>query len=198
MCRPSSPARRSAWLLLAIPILLAACAAPPNKEIGDAQTALKAAQAAGAEQYASESYAAAADAYRRANEAVLAGDYRLALNLALESRDYSQTASRQAADLNVRARDDVQRAITDAATMLAQAVTKLEAAERANVTHRSVREARQTVARVSDDVQKAGTALRAGNYVAAKPLLAKVNQTLLAVIAELDKVTPAQSRRPRP
>jgi len=73
-------------------LLVTACAAPPNREIADAQQALAAAKAAGAERYASDTYRAATEAYRLANEAVGTGDYRLALNRALESRAHAQTA----------------------------------------------------------------------------------------------------------
>src|SRR5688572_5406 len=92
-----SPCATAAAGCLAM-LLVTACAAPPNREIADAQQALAAAKAAGAERYASDTYRAATEAYRLANEAVGTGDYRLALNRALESRDHAQRASRTAED----------------------------------------------------------------------------------------------------
>lgn len=182
---------------MALPLLSLACAAPPNKEIGDAQNALKAAQAGGAQQYAPESYAEAEDAYRRANQAVLAGDYRLALNYALESREHAQNATRQSADANVRARDEVQRLMIDVTGLLAQTVALTEQAERANVSPRVVREARQSLAQLNGDVQKASAAMAEKNYVGARPLLLGVKERLEKTNASVQRVMPAQSSKRR-
>ena len=197
MCRWSPRATWIRLLLVALPLLCAACAAPPNKEIADAQNALKAAHAGGAEQYAPNDYAQAEDAYRRANQAVLAGDYRLALNYALESREHAQNASRQSADANVRARDEVQRLMADVASLLAQTVALTEEAGRANVSPRIVREARQSLAQVNGDVQKAGAAMAEKNYVGARPLLLGVKGRLEKTIASVQRVMPAQSSKRR-
>ena len=177
---------------------MSACAAPPNKEIADAQQALDAARAAGAERYAPKEFASAADAYKQANQAVLAGDYRLALNRALESRDHALTATRESADIQERVRDEVQRALADVATLLAQAGSRIEAAERARVQTRAIREARQAVAQVNGDVQKASASIKAEDYASAQPVLARVKGRLEAAIASLEKAMPAQSQRRRP
>jgi prophage DNA circulation protein len=197
MCRWSLRATQILWVLVVLPLLCIACAAPPNKEIGDAQNALKAAQAGGAEQYAPESYAEAENAYRRANQAVLAGDYRLALNYALESREHAQNAARQSADANVRARDEVQRLMADVAGLLAQTVALTEEAQRTNVSPRVVREARQSLAQLSGDVQKAGAAMAEKNYVGARPLLLGVKERLEKTNASVQRVMPAQSSKRR-
>ncbi len=178
--------------------VMSACAAPPNKEIADAQQALDTARAAGAERYAPKEFAAAADAYKQANQAVLAGDYRLALNRALESRDHALTATRESADIQERVRVEVQRALADVATLLAQAGSRIEAAERARVQTRAIREARQAVAQVNGDVQKASASIKAEDYASAQPVLARVKGRLEAAIASLDKAMPAQSQRRRP
>jgi len=52
-----------------------------------AQGALDAARAAGAERYATAEYQAAATALKNAQDAVAQRDYRLALNHALDSRE---------------------------------------------------------------------------------------------------------------
>ncbi|HJR60105.1 MAG TPA: hypothetical protein VJ813_11920, partial [Vicinamibacterales bacterium] len=51
-------------------LLLAACSAPPQKEIDLAQGALDAAGAAGAKQYAPQEYAAATSSLQQARDAV--------------------------------------------------------------------------------------------------------------------------------
>jgi hypothetical protein len=183
------------WLLAAS--LLPACAAPPNREIADAQAALAVARTAGAERYAAKSYEAAAHAYKLANEAVMAGDYRLALNRAIESREQAQNAARESADLHARARDEVQRAMTDVATLQAEAAARAEAAERAGTSRRVVREAHQVMAEVNGDVQEAGAAIAAQDYAGAQPLLEAVKGRLQKVIASLDAARASQTKKPR-
>ena len=52
-----------------------------------AQGAIDAARAAGADQYAREEFTAAEDALKRSHEAVAQRDYRQALNTALDARE---------------------------------------------------------------------------------------------------------------
>ena len=65
--------------------LTVACSAPPQKEIDRAQQAVDAARAAGAEQYAPESFAEATAALQQSHEAVNQRDYRLALSRAVDA-----------------------------------------------------------------------------------------------------------------
>jgi hypothetical protein len=178
-------------------LLHTSCAAPPNKEIGDALNALKSAKAAGADRFAAESYAAAADAYRLANEAVLDGDYRLALNRALESREHAQTAVRQAADVNIRARSGVHQAMTDVAMLFAQVTSKIQEAERAGTPRGSIANARNALAQVSGSVQEAGTAMNAEEFARAEPILAEVKERLNKTLESLEAGMPQSQRRPR-
>src|SRR5919197_6527706 len=89
-------------------VLAAACGDPPNKEMDQAQGAIDAARAAGADRYATEEYTAATTTLKQANEAVTQRDYRLALNLALESREHAQNAARDAANTRARIRGEVE------------------------------------------------------------------------------------------
>src|SRR6476646_8902770 len=75
---------RLRWYVLLGPALLAiaslvACGEPPDKEMHQAQGAIDAARAAGAETYAPAELKAAVDALTRAQDAVAQRDYRLAL-----------------------------------------------------------------------------------------------------------------------
>src|SRR5581483_9749899 len=75
-------------LLLLCVTFTAACADdPPTKEMNQAQGAIDAARAAGAEQYAPEDFKAAVAALQRSHEAVTQRDYRQALNDALDARE---------------------------------------------------------------------------------------------------------------
>ena len=80
----SCACRRLAFISL---ILSAGCAEPPNKEMNQAQGAIDAARAAGAERFATAEFAAATDALKRSEKAVAAGDYRQALSHAIDSRE---------------------------------------------------------------------------------------------------------------
>jgi hypothetical protein len=166
-------------------VVTSACAAPPNREIEDANTALKAAKAAGADRYAAGSYHEAEEAYRLANLAVSGGDYRLALSKALESREHARDAEREAADIHARARDEVLLMMTDVAAQLAHASTELESAERRHVPRATLRGAQQTLAGVEADVQKARAAIQKQDFADAKGTLTSVKARLDKVLASL-------------
>src|SRR4030088_2953978 len=84
------------WLI-AVSILSTACRGdPPEKEMQQAQGAIDAARAAGADQYAREEFTAAEEALKHAREAVDQRDYRAALNAALDARERAQTAAKEA------------------------------------------------------------------------------------------------------
>ena len=106
------PRRRSSVLLAGIvssSVLFAACGAPPTREMDQAQGAIDAARAAGADRYASDSYEAAVKALQSAHDAVAARDYRLALNHALDSRDRAQRAAKEGASQQVTLRSGAER-----------------------------------------------------------------------------------------
>jgi hypothetical protein len=178
--------------------LSAACASPPNREIADAQQALNDARDAGAEQYSPESYKAAADAYRLANEAVMTGDYRLALNRALESREHAQTATRTAADGRARARDEAQQILADVTTQAMAVTAQFEAAEKARTMSRAaLRDVREALTSINDDVQKAGAAIDAENYVEAQEVLTGVKMRIEFVNGQFEAARKTQRTRRR-
>lgn len=189
--------RLPAWLLVAL-LVLPACAEPPNKELGQAQGALDAARAAGAEQYAPAEYQTAADSLKAANDAVTQRDYRLALNNALESRERAQNAARQAAETRARVRSEVERSMADVAALLAQANARVAGAEKNRAPRRNLRDAQQLLARVNEDVQKAGAAMKAGDYLAAQPALSGIKERIEQVTTLLNQPAASQSsRRPQ-
>jgi prophage DNA circulation protein len=165
--------------------------------MGQAQGAIDAARAAGADKYAVPEYTAATTAMTHANEAVAQRDYRLALNHALDSREHAQNAARDAAQTQARIRGEVERAMAEVAGLMAQANLRLAAAEKARVSRTAIREAHQLLARVDDDVQKAGEALSRNDYVAAQPALDGIKRRIQEATATLDTATVAQSQRRR-
>jgi hypothetical protein len=106
---------------------LAGCAAPPQKEMDQAEGALTTARAAGAAQYAAAEFTAAETALRRSHEAAAQRDFRQSLNHALDARERAQNAARQAADKKAVARGLAERAITSAELALATAQQRLGA-----------------------------------------------------------------------
>jgi hypothetical protein len=184
-----------AWLVAAL--LFSSCADPPNKEMGQAQGAIDAARAAGAERYAAAEYTAATAALKLSNDAVAQGDYRLALNHALESREHAQNAARLAADTGPRVRGGVERTMAEVAALLAQANTLIDAADRARVKPRGLRDAHQILAQVNLDVQKAGAAMKVEDYGGAEAALNGVKARIEKVIALLQQEQGSQTPRRR-
>jgi hypothetical protein len=105
--------------------LFAACAEPPTREISQAQGALDAARAAGAEAYARTQYQAADTALKQAHAAVAERDYRQALSFALEAREQARTAAREASAARARAATEVAQAIQAAARDVETARSRL-------------------------------------------------------------------------
>jgi hypothetical protein len=174
-----------------------ACAEPPNKEINQAQGAIDAARAAGAERYAESEYSAATTALQRANQSVTDGDYRMALNYALESREHAQNAARQAADNHARIRGEVERSMAEIAALLAQINTRVADAQRARVPRQTLRRSTESVARINEAVQKAGAAMKADDYLAAQPMLDGIRQQIEQTLGALNAAMKSQTLRRR-
>jgi Domain of unknown function (DUF4398) len=195
------PPRRllSAFALLAA-LITAACGTPPDKELQQAQTAIEAARAAGADRFAAEEFAAAQSALARANDAVAQRDYRLALNNALDARERAQNAVRDATSRMAAARKDAESALTGAAAALADARAKLRAAETGRVPAATLADARSRIALAEKGVQEARTASSGGNYKAAIDSAVKTTATLRQISHDLQTAAsaPAHRRRPAP
>ena len=192
------PRRSSrAFACVAAAVLGAACAAPPNKEMDQAQGAIDAARAAGADRYAITEYSAATEALKNANAAVGVGDYRLALNFALESREQAQNAARGAADAKARVRGEVEHAITEITALIAQARNRLMAAERARVARRLLQQPRDDLTTAEAALQKAGEAVAAEDYLLAREALNGVKERVDAALMAINEtMAPRRSRGP--
>ncbi|OLC82047.1 MAG: hypothetical protein AUH72_07955 [Acidobacteria bacterium 13_1_40CM_4_65_8] len=170
---------------VAAALIGAACGDPPDKEIQQAQGAIDAARAAGADQYATAEFTAAQEALKRANDAVEQRDYRLALNHALDARERAQNAAKEAADRKTTARSEAERALLDAMTALNDAHTKLRAAETARAPVKTVVTARRVITDGEDTVQKARAAFDGGDYLTAKTTMVGTTERLKATAHEL-------------
>ena len=187
--------RAARRLALIITILSASCAEPPNKEMNQAQGAIDAARAAGADRFAAAEFTAATDALKKSEEAVSARDYRQALNHAIDSRERAQHAAKMAVDGRADARGQAERAIAEVATLLSRAQTQLKDPDLARLNARVLRAPRATVAAAERKVQEARSALKAENYAGVTKALNGANAELQAALAEIDA---AASPRPAP
>ena len=177
-------------------LAVVSCAQPPDREMQQAQGAIDAARAAGADQYASVEFAAAVDALKRSQEAAAARDYRLALNNALDSRERAQTAAKEATDAKATAHTEADRALTMAAAALEQARGAVKAADGVHAPARVVDPARTAIATLDRRVQEARAAFDKGDYRAAAKAASAATEALATVTRDLDAATrPAVRRR---
>ena len=182
---------------LALALVAAGCAEPPNKELHQAQGAIEAARAAGAERYATEEFTAAVEALRRADEAVAQRDYRLALNHALDSREQAQNAARTAADGKAAARGLAERMLAEVTTALAAAASRMAAAETAKVPKKALAGPAEAIAAAQQAVQEAGSALGREDYFAAQRALEGRAAAIQQATQQIDQaITAAPPPRP--
>jgi hypothetical protein len=185
-------------LVAALAIAAAACGGePPDKEIQQAQGALDAARAAGADRYAVEEFTAAEDALKRAHDAVAQRDYRLALNNALDSRERAQDAAKQAADGKAAARVAADHALSAAVEALTAARNALKAAEASHSPVRLLTAARRTIADEAEHLQEARAALEKGDYATVVDHASTITKAATGITGELESSGPAASRRRR-
>ena len=177
-------------------LLATACTSPPNKEMDQAQGAIDAARAAGADRYAPTEFAAATTALKNANDAVSQGDYRLALNHAIDSREQAQNAARVAADTRAKVRGEVERSMAEVNALITQVNTWIASPSAAR-TPRTRRTAQQVVMTSTAEVQKAGSALQSEDYAGAQKLLAESKGRLQKVLPAAPTPAAAQTTKRR-
>ena len=161
--------------------------------MNQAQGAIDAARAAGADRFAAAEFQAATDALKKSEDAVAAGDYRQALSHAIDSRERAQNAAKLAVEGRANARGEAERAISEAATLLSQAQAQLK-----NLPGRPLRAPRATVANVEKMLQEARAALAIEDYDAVTKALSGASADLQAALKQIEAtVSPPASRRKR-
>ncbi len=177
-------------------VLASACTSPPQREIDQAQGAIDAARAAGADRYAVTEFAAANTALKNANAAVEQGDYRLALNHAIDSREQAQNAARVAADTRVKLRGDIERSMAEVNALGTQIRAWIASPASAR-TPRTRRTAQQVVTQSTADVQKAGSLMQSEDYAGAQKVLDGSRERLQKVLPATPAAAAAQSTKRR-
>jgi hypothetical protein len=182
MVRARSNATAAALLLGAA--VIAGCAEPPTREISQAQGALDAARAAGAEAYARAEFQAADVALKKAHGAVAERDYRQALSFALDAREQARTAAREASVARARAATEVAQAIQMAARGVETARGRLAGPG-------AGRDLRARLGPALDELttqlQEARSSVAAGDYARAAERTRAIAERLAAVTADLPR-----------
>src|SRR5206468_7548143 len=191
----SSARRFSLSLALVAALAATACGDPPEKEMQQAQGAIDAARAAGADQYAADEFAAAQTALQRANDAVGQRDYRLALNNALDARERAQNAAKQAADGKAIARTEAEHALGTTTSAPNDAHVKLRSAERNRAPSRVLTGPRKVIDDADMTVQEARAEFTRGEYRAVVETLRETASKLRAAAPDLESAAPGAARR---
>lgn len=165
--------------------------------MNQAQGAIDAARAAGAEQYAATELAAAVDALKRSDEAAAQRDYRLALNHAIDSRERAQNAAKSAGFARAQARGDAERLVAEASTLLTQARGRLDGGATEKLPRRTVQEQRETIESVDKRLQEARAALTADDYPTAIKAVTGLSTQLRAALKALESSPPPAAPRRR-
>jgi hypothetical protein len=169
---------------------------PPEKEMQQAQGAIEAARAAGADQYAHDELVGAVEALKHAREAVDERDYRLALNHALDSREHAQNAAKATADNKAIARADADHALIDAAAALTEARGRARAPESSQAPAKALA-LRRTIADADATVQKARASFKDGDYKSVTSDMRELTGRLRGAIRDLESATAPAGRRHR-
>jgi len=165
--------------------------------MNQAQGAIDAAKAAGADRYAADDYGAAVAALDRSRAAVEQRDYRQALSYALDARERAQVAARTAGDEKGRLHASSDRALHLAELALDRAKAALEHADGARVPARDLAAARAAVTGADRTVREARAAVERDEFETGTGLLADLPARLDTLTSEIDAAVNAHvARRP--
>jgi len=190
------PRRLSRFVIL-LALVLSGCSEPPQKEIDQAQAAIDAAKAAGADTYAADEYNAAVTALQKSHASVDQRDYREALNYAIDARQRATEAAKQAGIAKGHTKAAAEKLVTDCSTRISQLDTDIRVAEGAHVSPRDLRSARTTLADAQNALQETRTGMEAGKYAEVLSALTEVRRKLDAAIAAVDTLRQRPPRRRR-
>ena len=194
--RYTSRMRRIAAVALVV-LFATGCSEPPQKELDQAQGALDAARAAGADKYAVDEYGAASSSLQKAHDAVDQRDYRQALSYAIDARERAQDAARASADGKARARGAAETALAEATHAADDLDSRLKAPDLGRIPARDLTAPRAVLANGRSSLQEARTQIEAGNYQEATALLTDVRGTLGAALKDVDTIAQRGSKRRR-
>jgi predicted S18 family serine protease len=165
--------------LIALLLLAAAgCSEPPQKEIDQAQSAIDAARAAGADKYAADDYTGAESTLQKAHAAVDQRDYRLALSYAIDARQRAIEAEHAVAEARTRQKTDAEREFKAESDRTARLDVALREADSARTPAQQLRTAREAIEAARTSLQETRRLFDGGNYADAAPALAAVRENV--------------------
>jgi len=141
-----------------------ACAEPPTKERHQADEALAAARAAGAETYAPDALQAAEADLQKYDADVAQRDYRQALSHAQDARDQAYAAAKQAATEKAAAMAHANQLVTDLNTLVTTANARLSGTGGPRPTGQAAERLRAAVRAAPMALQEARTLLDQQDY----------------------------------
>lgn len=191
----SSSMRSHRAIPLVAILALFACADPPNREMDQAEGAIDAARAAGAEQYAADELTAAVTALEQSRDAVALHDYRSALSYALDSRERAESAAKLAAEQRALLQSRAERALTELRGLVERGDERVAGAEARRAPRQTVRRVRAALSHAVNALQEASAAMAQGDYAAVSQRLEGVSADVTAALAELDEPRTAPARR---
>lgn len=177
--------------------LVSGCSEPPQKEIDQAQAAIDAAKAAGAEAFAADEYSAAVTALEKSRAAVDQRDYREALNYAIDARQRATESAKQAGIAKAHTRAAAERLVTECSARVSQLDTDIKVAEGTRVPARDLRSARTTLADAQTALQETRKSMDAGNYGDVVTGLTEVRRKLDGAVAAVDALRQRPPRKRR-
>jgi hypothetical protein len=177
-------------------MLTAACAEPPAKEMHQAQGAIDAARAAGAEEYAGDELKLAVEGLSKYEAAVDARDYRLALAHALDSLERAQNAAKAAVDGRAKARGDAERNLAETVALVDRADSRVRGAAATRLPRRTLGPIQKALETARGSLQDARAALAGEDYRQVDNITARVTEQVQATLATLDTALrpPTKSR----
>ena len=185
-----------AYVVIVSIFLFSACAEPPSKEMNQAQGAIDAARAAGAEQYATQEFRSAVESLQQSERAVTQNDYRLALSLAIDSRERAHNAAKAAVDARSKARGDAERVVAEVTMRLSQTRERLAEPVAARLPRRVTDESTQTLEAAHKTMQEARAALARDEYARAIELATAASTHVQRTEAALAKTARGDGRTP--
>jgi hypothetical protein len=181
----------AAVLLTSACLVAIGCAKAPEQEMQQTQTAVKAAETAGAETYASDSYAKAQETYRQAEAEIQAQSEKTfkSYDKAKELLAQAETEAEQAATDAAAGKERMQG---EAEAAIAQARTALDAAAQAVSVAPASKDAKADLEAMMADLDtlrglltEAETALAAEDFAGAKAKAEQVDQEAAAISADV-------------
>lgn len=180
-------------LIACLLLCAAACSEPPQKEIDQAQAAVDAARAAGADKYAANEYNGAAETLQKAHTSVDQRDYRQALSYAIDARQRASEALKSAGEARAKQKSDAESAFRTENDRVTHLETVLREDEAGKAPAQQLRAAWEALDAARASLQEPRRLLDAGDYADAAPALTAARTKIDLAETEVDAL-PARGK----